>query len=308
VAEIKAVLKLRGQPTREKENLYNASTTAAAKRKRKSDQDHTPKRARTIDNQPEPTTLDEVRSVKDKIQQIFDKSPCNTLALQTNQEAIQNALNYHIALLQEEAKVQTRVRKPVRTQFRGFNADELHDLTSQMNSVPSSKWTEEMIQTAVHRLIEVSTLFMRGSAEACQALDKFHRDWIAFLTARPDVRELMDPEIIIMDIPFAVPATWATDQNRANLNLGAPVIIGPGGPGAPPAPAVIGIAVPAPAPPAGGLPAGAPAPPAGGVSETVFTATTVASACSFGSFLHGRHYGLIRGYWLINTAGFPVYY
>jgi len=188
-------------------------------------------------------------------------------------------------------------KKPIRTQYRGFHADELYDLTRTMNSVPSSEWSPEMVQNAITRLAPVSGFFMRGQPEARQALSKFHQDWATFVQSRPDVKELMDPEIIIFDVPWGPPAGWVLDQNRANLSLPGPVI------GLPSLPAL------APAGPPPVLPAGAPALPPAGLSEQVFLCGgAVDHAVSFASFLHGRHYGAIRGYWRVTTNVAPMYY
>jgi len=162
-----------------------------------------------------------------------------------------------------------------------------------MNAVAPNEWTHEQIQMVIHRISEVSGFLMSGSPEAREALKKFHHNWIEFVNSRPDVREMLDPEVIVFDFPWGAPGTWAVDGNRANLNLAAPLT------GLPVTVTRDGLA----------MPGGAAAAPPNNLAEHVFiTPGTADEAANFGVFLFGKNFGAIRGFWRINTAAPPIYY
>jgi hypothetical protein len=176
-------------------------------------------------------------------------------------------------------------------QTRGFNADELYDITSQLDNGPITSWSEEQIAKTIERIRQVNCYFMRGTPQAKLALEKFHKEWLDYVTNNLKVRQILDPEVIVFDVDWTPPASWPIATSHANNNLNNPML---------------GLAIP----PAPEIPLpNTPAIPPGGVSSIAFSnAGVVPDAQHFGGFVLGANINHARGYWRINTAVAPVYY
>lgn len=88
--------------------------------------------------------------------------------------------------------VPPKVKPPVIT--KGVTADEFYDITSQLDDGPISSWTQDQINITINRIREVNCFFMRGTEKAKQTLERFKKEWVAFVMHNDHVRELLDPE------------------------------------------------------------------------------------------------------------------
>jgi hypothetical protein len=174
---------------------------------------------------------------------------------------------------------------------RGVTADEFYDITCQLDDGPIISWSQEQINQTIERVREVGCYFMRGTPQAKQALEKFHKEWSDYVSNNPIVRELVDPEVIVFDTAWASPVAWGPAVAHANGNLGAPLLGLP----IPPAPAVVL--------------SGTPVVPAAGVSDIIFSNPGVPTdANHFGGFVVGANIISARGYWRITCPAAPIYY
>jgi len=203
---------------------------------------------------------------------------CQAKSLNQSLQNFIGAYEYKPPLIKSNPKV-----------FKGFSADEFYDVTKDLAYIPTSQWTEEQILKTVERMREVNCFFMRGTEEARRAFSEFYKKWNDFVGSRPDIKELLDPVLVLFDIPWVTPPAWAASAIRANSNIGAPLA---------------GVTVPV-VPP--GVPSGSPPPPAAGVSD-IFWTTNGPDCLEFGGFMHGQHYGSLRGYWRIICNAPPVYF
>jgi len=194
--------------------------------------------------------------------------------------------------------------KPTPKQRRSFTADEFYDVTKDLANTPPSKWTKEQILYAIERMREVQCFFMRGSisTEATKALLDFLPVWDKFVSSRPDVKQLLDPEVILFDVPWIPPNGWQESINRANGSIPAIATLEglhinplpPGSPqGSPPLPA----------------PAQHLAQPGPITSQQMFQSNgTANNAQFFGGFMLGSHYNSVRGFWYLNSNNPPLYF
>ncbi len=87
------------------------------------------------------------------------------------------------------------IQKQPPEKYVGVAADELYDLTSEMAPLDVYDWSDDQITRAVSRMREVSCFFMRGEPKAKMALAQFHEKWCDFVCSRPDIKQLLDPEV-----------------------------------------------------------------------------------------------------------------
>ena len=169
---------------------------------------------------------------------------------------------------------------------------------------------------------EVMVYFMRGSPDAPRALETFKEKWAELVQMRADVRALVDPELIIMDVDWAPPATWAASLTRARGHLPNPVqgLCIPAIPSGSPVgiPAVPNVGVVGAAPPTGSGAAGGCGAAGGGAGGggagsgasdyAYYTAGVPKEAAVFGGYMSGRNSGNVRGFWQITVNAPPSYY
>eukprot|EP00727_Mastigamoeba_balamuthi_P009496 m51a1_g5169 hypothetical protein (237) ;mRNA; f:135479-136663 len=114
-----------------------------------------------------------------------------------------HVLHSLIAFSQRSMVEAVMQKPPLEMKYYGPTADDLYDLTKELAQKPLVQWTPDDIARSVNRIRPVTAFINTGAHEAKAALAAFHSKWTELVMARPDVRALVDPELVVMDVDCA---------------------------------------------------------------------------------------------------------